>query len=79
MIVNNTHRALWAGQALDTFAQNTFYRDAKEAIQDEGDTIVIGDMLSNLMHFCHQNGFDFDACVSAGKRHFDHEIKYPDE
>jgi len=79
MTPDNQDRADWAEGALDTFTLITFRRHAKEAIKDEGDTVVIGDLLCNLMHFCQQNDIEFVDCLTAGQRHFDYEIKHPYE
>lgn len=49
----NQDRADWAGEALALFSEIT------GADIEEGE--ALGDLLTNLRHWCDRNGFDFDA------------------
>lgn len=39
----------------------------------------LGDMLADIMHFCHQRGFDFWDILQHSEYHFQEELKADDE
>lgn len=65
----NQIRAEWAQAALDTFAAITRMDTAGEETET-----ILGDLLANFMHLCHQQNLDFVCLLGAGRTHFEAEI-----
>lgn len=61
----NTDRADIALQTLLAFAQMT----DQEAELDAAPQTVLTDLLANLLHYCHLEGFDFDKALRIAKDH----------
>jgi hypothetical protein len=55
----NKDRAIWAGVALAAF----------QSITGTDDCDAIKDLLCDLMHYCQQNGQDFDVALDAARHH----------
>ena len=64
----NDDRAMWAREAMNAFARAT---DMDTAGED--DQSIAGDLLANLMHLAHLDGFDFEAALATARMHFDEE------
>jgi hypothetical protein len=56
----NDKRAAWAGAALATFMQVT----------GTDDEYAVGDLLSDLMHWCDRNNYDFEAALARARGHY---------
>jgi hypothetical protein len=61
--VTNAHRAKWAEAAVNVYLQHT-------RCQHEDS---LGDLLCDLMHWSHREGFDFDLALSRAKGQFEDE------
>jgi hypothetical protein len=59
----NDDRAVWAGNALATFMQQT-------GTDQEG---ALCDLLADLMHWCDRNNSDFDAALERARAHYETE------
>jgi hypothetical protein len=59
----NDSRAEWAGAALSAFI--------KETGTDQED--ALGDLLSDLMHWCDRNNYDFEAALDRARGHYEAE------
>ena len=59
----NNKRAGWAKIALKAFIAETG--------TDEED--AVGDLLSDLMHWCDRNNYDFDAALTRAQGHYEAE------
>jgi hypothetical protein len=59
----NADRASWAGNALTTFMRETG--------ADEED--ALGDLLTDLMHWCDRNNYDFDLALDRARGHYEAE------
>ena len=68
---SNQQRAKWAKATVDAF------REISDAGEEEED-LVISDMLSDLMHYCHRKEIDFGVCVDRATGHFEEELVNPD-
>lgn len=64
----NDDRAEWAQAALDAFADVT---DMDIACED-GET-VLGDLLTDLMHWCDRNGVDFQKKLAGAALNYKEE------
>ena len=56
----NDARAAWAGKALATFIQETS-TDKEDAL---------GDLLTDLMHWCDRNNYEFNAALDRARGHY---------
>ena len=56
----NDKRSAWAGLAIAAFQQTT-------GTDDED---VLGDLLTDLMHWADRNNYDFDAALSGAQSHY---------
>lgn len=68
---SNQERARWAKATVDAF------RKISDAGEEEED-LVISDLLSDLMHYCHRKEIDFGVCVNRATGHFEEELANPD-
>lgn len=59
---------MWAQTALDAFARITRMDAA-----GEDDSTVLGDLLTDLMHWCDDNGVDFKSTLAASITRYDEE------
>jgi hypothetical protein len=64
----NDERAEWAQVALNAFAKETRMDTA-----GEDDATVLGDLLTNLMHWCDRNGVDFDTKLTGAVVNYETE------
>jgi hypothetical protein len=57
--ISNRDRVEWAAIGVNAYAAEVF-------MGQEFEEVVIQDFLTDLMHFCESNGFDFaDICAKA--------------
>lgn len=56
----NGDRAAWAGLAISAFIEET-------GVDEE---YALGDLLSNLMHWCDRNDYDFEAALERARGHY---------
>lgn len=69
---DNTERAQWAKDALDTFAQETFSQSFDSlCAEDRADCFA--DLLCNLRHLASQTGMDFADLDRRGAGNFEYE------
>ncbi len=64
----NADRAEWATTALERFCRVTGL-----SLKDDGPDTAVSDLLADLMHYCDQEGIDFDECVDRGRCHYEEE------
>ena len=70
----NTDRAAWAQEALAVFTARTFSGDHPDTM-DRGDLqSAIGDLITDLLHFAEQHGFDTDELLRRAVMHFECEL-----
>ncbi len=70
----NTDRAAWAQEALAVFTARTFSGDHPDTM-DRGDLeSAIGDLITDLLHFAEQHGFDTDELPRRAAMHFECEL-----
>lgn len=69
---DNTDRATWASNALDTFAEDTFGQSF-DTLCDEDKADCFADLLSNLRHLAAQSGMDFADLDRRGNNNFEYE------
>lgn len=60
---------MWAQTALDAFAKTTNMDAA-----GEDDSTVLADLLTDLMHWCDDNGVDFKSTLAASINRYDEEV-----
>lgn len=70
---SNETRADWAYTALEAFARET-RQDLRGDLRYALDSVV-GDLLCDLMHFCHQHQIDFHKCLQTGAFNFEAELE----
>lgn len=63
----NGRRADWAKNAIDAFIDATH-------MGGEDDDTIIGDLLVDLMHYCHQNRIAFDPIIDRSTQCFIEEF-----
>ncbi len=61
--ITNKDRSGLAQQAVEAFATAT-------GMEAEPEEAVIGDLLCDLMHYCEQNGVEFDDCLGSARMHY---------
>ena len=71
----NDDRAEWAEKALDTFAEVT---GLDRSGDKEDKELLVGDMISDLMHYCDREGLDWSVVTGRGGDHY-REEKWEDE
>lgn len=77
---NNASRAAWAENAVNTFAVETYGgRSFTATVKEqpgEGDDAytMIQDLICDLMHLAHRNGWNAAEIVRKANDHFDYEI-----
>jgi hypothetical protein len=69
MTPTNAARADFALVGLKAFAEHVY--SAKMEAEDM--EIIVSDFLCDLMHFCDQYNFDFDAALDMGRGHHEEE------
>ena len=65
----NERRSEWAYRTLLVFMQHTG-TDKEDALSD---------LLCDLMHWCDEDGTDFDAELARARNHCACEVEYPEE
>lgn len=76
-MTTNSDRADWAIAALEAFAEQTG-QDKSGDLANEPATVV-GDLLTDLMHYCGQNGLDFTKILKDAKRTYEEELAEDDD
>lgn len=66
---SNEQRSEWAQTALDAFARTT---DMDTAGED--DDTILGDLLTDLMHWCDYNNVDFEAKLANSIGMYEEEL-----
>ena len=70
----NANRAAWAKEALAVFTARTYSGDHPDSM-DRGDLgNAISDLITDLLHYARQQGFDAESIVEQAQRHFDCEL-----
>lgn len=64
----NKHRSHVAKKTLE------FYAAAVRSKEDR-DSVVLPDLLADILHHCHRNEIDFDFALDKARGHFKHEIQ----
>jgi hypothetical protein len=74
----NEARARWARNALAVFTAETFSGDDPDTMARGDLECAIGDLICDLLHFTHQQGFDPRAALEQGSSHFKTELLLDD-
>jgi len=65
--MNNQDRAESAYKAVERFSDEL-------GMADEDDETIMSDLLCNMMHFCDQQGVDFQDCLDRASRNYEVEF-----
>lgn len=70
--MDNEHRRAFAAEAIATYRKRRAFSN-DPGYRDEPDEAVIGDMLTDLRHFCAVNDIDFAAKIISSEVDFESE------
>lgn len=71
----NADRAEWAKEALTVFTVRTFSGDRPDTMDRTDLECAIGDLICDLLHYAHQQGFLTASIVTQACYHFDYELR----
>jgi hypothetical protein len=75
---DNIDRADWARTAANVFSKEVFGGQSFDNMVTDGPDgdgpDVIGDLIGDLMHLAHQQGWDAKAIAERGIGHFEYEL-----
>jgi hypothetical protein len=77
-VPTNQDRACWARNALAVFAAETFSGDHLDTMDRDDLECVVSDLISDLLHFAQQRGFDPQVILERGNSHFSAELLLDD-
>lgn len=67
----NGDRASWAHEAIKTFADQC-------RSHNEDEETLVSDLVADLMHYCEQNGIEWDGVLARATNHFREECSVPE-
>ena len=70
----NQERARWARAALAVFTDRTYSGDHPDTMDRDDLESAIGDLMCDLMHLAHQQGFEPQAIIETAGNHYAVEI-----
>jgi len=69
----NADRAGWAHDALAGFTAATFWNKHPDTMHRMDLECAIGDLITDLLHYAGQQGFDTDCIMRRAQAHFETE------
>ena len=77
--VDNSTRSDWAEKALAAFTMAVFNNRMPSDLAEEDRQDAVQDLISNLLHYAKQEGFDVDGILFSAENNFKEECEEENE